>query len=762
MIRKLSPEEVIYKLNFDDTEYNQNKEYKFNDNFDLDCINTAFEIDAQGFNIYIVDEFSKDRLKGIMAYVKDILREKNKPKDICYVVDKQQKGPRPLFVSHGKGNQFKKAIEELQEKYLLCDYDFYNTSINDEKESVITNLQNKKNRLVESLMEAAKEEGFILKTNSPHFAFTPLNGDSSVTEKEYEKLDEEQKNELVKKASKLKRIANEVIEEISQLEKEENIKLKVILKEHLKNKMYLTKLEFKERFQKDEEIIEFLEVMYLGVEGDLIKDYSMDFEDDQESIKEDILKYKVKVLVDNSNNQTPLIMFEEDPNLTNLIGSIEYSSDNGEYTTNIEGINAGSIIKSNEGCLIIRASSLVSNPAAYYYLKKYLLSGYISFDSNKGNNEILTLNLMKPKPIKINCKIILIGDIQIYNLLYLNDEDFKNVFKMKLEISRFFDINTASKQALLYKVNEILKKRGLNVVTLDGLIKIAKLLSKKAGSRDSLYIDEEELTKILLLANNKASKLAKKVIDSQQIIEVTNNEEPLQQEFLKNYKDKKLLIKINSSVIGQVNGLSVIDIGYTCFGKPIRITCTCEKGSGHIIDVQKESGLSGNIHKKSINILKGYLNTFFGGYTTLPVDFNLSFEQVYGSVEGDSASVAQITSIMSALGKIPIKQNLAVTGSINQFGEIQPIGGVNEKIEGFYKICNILGDIKDKGVIIPYANLKDLILCEEVESAILKGDFNIYVADNVKDAMELLMGKENIMEDILNELKKYKGDGNDK
>jgi len=340
--------------------------------------------------------------------------------------------------------------------------------------------------------------------------------------------------------------------------------------------------------------------------------------------------------------------------------------------------------------------------------------------------------------------------------LYLNDEDFKNIFKIKLEINPFFQINQVSKQALIYKVNEISNKRGLNPITLDGIMKIAKLLSKKAGDRDSLYIDEEELNKILILANNKASKLVKKVIDAQQIMELVNKEDILEQEFLKRYKDKKLLIQINSSVIGQVNGLSVIDIGYTCFGKPIRITCTCEKGNGHIIDVQKESGLSGNIHKKSINILKGYLSTFFGGYNTLPVDFNLSFEQVYGSIEGDSASVAEIISIISALGKIPAKQNIAVTGSINQFGEIQPVGGVNEKIEGFYKICKVLEDVKDKGVIIPAGNLKDLILCEEVETAVLRGDFNIYIADNVKDVMEILLKKENIKDDILSELKKYK------
>ena len=221
-----------------------------------------------------------------------------------------------------------------------------------------------------------------------------------------------------------------------------------------------------------------------------------------------------------------------------------------------------------------------------------------------------------------------------------------------------------------------------------------------------------------------------------------------------------MLIDVKDTRVGQVNGLSVIDTGYFNFGKPIKITCCCYKGEGNIVDVQKDSNLSGSIHSKSINILKGYISTINGGFTKLPVDFHLSFEQIYGKIDGDSASVAEIICMLSSLSKIPIKQSIAVTGSINQFGDVQPIGGVNEKIEGFFGVCKAVDTIKGKGVLIPLSNSDDLVLNEEVEKEITKGNFHIYTMTSIEDAIEVLMGDENtsfqtVMIAINKELKKY-------
>jgi len=324
------------------------------------------------------------------------------------------------------------------------------------------------------------------------------------------------------------------------------------------------------------------------------------------------------------------------------------------------------------------------------------------------------------------------------------------------------NIDTNLKSSLLFEINKICSENNFKPLTKGALRELAKLLSRRAQSRKKIHYDKYEINKLLTLSNNRVKDKKQEEIGEVDIIEIGYKKDLMEKEILNNYTEKKMLIDVKDSRVGQVNGLSVIDTGYFSFGKPIKITCCCYKGEGNIIDVQKDSNLSGNIHSKSINILKGYISTINGGFTKLPVDFHLSFEQIYGKIDGDSASVAEIICMLSALSKIPIKQNIAVTGSINQFGDVQPIGGVNEKIEGFFGVCKALDTIKDKGVLIPHSNAEDLVLNQEVESEIKNGNFHIYTMTNIEDAIGILMGDtdtnfEEVITTINKELKKYSG-----
>ena len=243
-------------------------------------------------------------------------------------------------------------------------------------------------------------------------------------------------------------------------------------------------------------------------------------------------------------------------------------------------------------------------------------------------------------------------------------------------------------------------------------------------------------------------------------MKIAYEEEFIEKEFIKMYKKGKILITLAGEKVGSVNGLAVLDTGYYSFGRPIRITCVAYKGTGRIVDIQKESNLSGKIHEKSISILRGLLSSLLNAYENIPVDFHISFEQTYGIVDGDSASIAEIIALLSALSKYKVKQNIAVTGSVNQFGEVQAIGGVSEKIEGFYKVCKIMDTIENKGVLIPTSNRDELIILPEVEEAIINNKFHIYTMENLNDAIEVLMLDEGqtlemFYEDIKKELKKY-------
>ena len=273
-------------------------------------------------------------------------------------------------------------------------------------------------------------------------------------------------------------------------------------------------------------------------------------------------------------------------------------------------------------------------------------------------------------------------------------------------------------------------------------------------------MEDYTLDKLLQLTEIYVKEKGEYVITREDVMKIAYEEEFIEKEFIKMYKKGKILITLAGEKVGSVNGLAVLDNGYYSFGRPIRITCVAYKGTGRIVDIQKESNLSGKIHEKSISILRGLLSSLLNAYENIPVDFHISFEQTYGIVDGDSASIAEIIALLSALSKYKVKQNIAVTGSVNQFGEVQAIGGVSEKIEGFYKVCKIMDTIENKGVLIPTSNRDELIILPEVEEAIINNKFHIYTMENLNDAIEVLMLDEGqtlemFYEDIKKELKKY-------
>ena len=762
MKKELTPKEILFKLSIQNSEELKNTEGipEFNEAYKR--ISRALSIDKEGYNLYLIDSFSKDKLKELISYIEEEYKELNSPKDICYVTLGDEKRPEPIFVSNGKGSKLKETVENIKNSYLEIIDDFYRESTDDEKDFLVEEIQGRRNECITELMEAAKKDGFEVKASAKGFAFIPLNGEEAMTEKEYEDLDDDKKEIIVENAGKLKKRAEVILEELKNIEMKSMKKLKKIYTKFLINNMEEYKDEALIEFITDDDSYEYLEKFFTSIEENIVECYTMNLEDDENEIYELFGKYDVKVLVDNSKNFSPPVIFEEDPNLNNLIGLIEYENHNGVYTTDISLISAGSILKANEGCLILRLNSLVANPSSYYYLKKILISNRVSFDNNKNYMEFINLSGLKPKSIPIKVKVIIIGDYESYDILYNSDEDFKKLFPLRAEFSPIIDMTDDVIKIISNDINNKIRKEEMLKVTDNGMVEIFKFLCRKAGSKNKLFVDKYVIEKLLLLSNHYALEENKNMITEDEIIKAAYEEEAIMREIMKMYNEKKILISVTGERVGAINGLAVLDTGYYTFGKPMRITCVAYKGTGRIIDIQKESNLSGKIHEKSVNILKGLLTNILNPYEDIPVDFHLSFEQTYGLVEGDSASIAEIISILSALGKRPIKQNIAVTGSVNQFGEVQAIGGVNEKIEGFYNVCEIIDSIKGKGVLIPSANSDEIVLIPPVEKAIEEGDFHIYTMENLNDAIEVLILKEGeTVEDFYNEiskeLDKYKG-----
>lgn len=761
MKKELTPKEIVFSA--ENVEVIENNSSRMNGlKSTLNKIKKNLRIEKDGYNIYYVDSFSKDKLEELEEHIKNIFEELPPPKDICYVTTQEELKPVALFLQNGRGNLLKEMISDIKEKYFDCAVNFYNSSADDEKENIIESISEKRSDYITKLMESAKTKNFEVKATSSGFVFIPLKEEGhEMTEKEYEELESENQETIEKKAYHLKKEAECILEILKDIEIESVEKLKEIYKDYIKKNMQKYKDDLLLQFISQDDIYRYLIEMYEDVEEKIVECYTINLEEDEEYIKEALAKYDVSVIVDNSNQRHPRVIYEEDPTISNLIGNIEYRNNNGGYSTDISLISAGSLLKANEGCLILRLSSLISSGLSYYYLKKALLHGKVNYNYTKSYLEVLSIVGLKPEAIPINVKVILIGNYENYEILYENDEDFKNIFPIKIESKSEIKYNKMIRDSIVKKIKEKVKKEKLLNITDEAIDEIIKFLVRNSGDRNKISIDDYYINKLIYLSNNNAKEDHKKNIEKQDVINIAYEEEQILEDILDAYKNKKILITTCGKKVGIINALSVIGTGAYNIGKPMRITCLSHIGEGKIIDIHKECKLSGSIHEKSISILGGILSNLISPYERLPIDLQLCFEQTYGMVEGDSASVAEIICILSALSRRGIKQNIAVTGSINQFGEIQAIGGVNEKIEGFHRICSTIDNVNDKGVLIPNSNKDELILQTKVEEDIKKGKFHIYTMENLEDAIEVMILEEgetvkSFFKEMENEILKYK------
>ena len=762
MKRELTPNEIIFSAVCNDITKQTNINRIPKNKTTLNKIKKALSVEKDGYNIYYVDSFSKEKLEDLIKYVESIYENKDKPQDICYVINGEPMTPIPLFVPNGKGRLLKEMLDDIKEKYIDCINDFYSSSSDDEKEEIIEDISEKRNNYITSLMNMAKAKNFDIKATSSGFVFIPLKdqGDE-MTKDEYNKLEGETQESIEKQARNLKKEAETVLEKLKEIETDSIGKLKTIYRDYLGQNMQKYKDDFLLEFITEDSVYRYLVEMFAAIDDKIVECYTINLEDDEEYIQEIFKKYDVNVIVDNSEIEHPRVIYEEDPTIANLIGNIEYRNTNASYTTDISLINAGSLIKANGGCLVLRLSSLASSGSSYYYLKKSLIHGRVDYNYTKNYLDVLSIAGLKPESIPIDVKVILIGDYESYEILFNKDEDFKQIFPIKIEADTEIKYDSFSRNSIISMIESKINKDNLLKVNDEAIDEIIKYLARIAGERKKVSIDDYYINRILYLANNNAKLEDREEITRRDIIDIAYEEEKILDEVMENYRSKKILITTSGEKVGIINALAVVGTGSYSFGKPMRVTCLALQGDGKIIDIQKECKLSGSIHEKSISILRGLLSSLVSPYEKLPVDLQLSFEQTYGMVEGDSASVAEIICILSALSKRPIRQNIAVTGSINQFGEIQPIGGVNEKIEGFYRVCREIDTIDDKAVLIPSTNVNELILSGEVEEDIKNRKFHIYTMESLDDAIEVLIlnkgeSVKGFFKEIEDELSKYK------
>ena len=764
MRKELTPSEIIFSASDNDVIKQTNINRIPRSNTTLNKIKKALNIQKDGYNIYYVDSFSKEKLEELIEFVEGLYIDNKEPKDICYVSNWESTNPIVLVLENGKGQLLKEMVEDMKEKYLECISEFYNTSSDEEKEEIIEDVSEKRSSYINNLMDMAKSKNFEIKATTSGFVFIPIKDEGEeMTKDEYNSLVDEDQESIEKQATNLKREAEVILEKLKEIEIDSIEKLKTLYRDHIKNKMQSYKDDFLLEFIAHDSVYRYLIEMFDYLDDEIVECYTINLEDDEEYIQNVLSKFSVNVLVDNTGIDHPRVIYEEDPTVSNLIGNIEYRNTTGGYATDMSLISAGSLVKANGGCLILRLTSLINSGASYYYLKKALIHGQVDYNYTKSYLEVLSIAGLKPQPIPIDVKVILIGDYESYEILFDKDEDFKMIFPIRIEAESELKYDINVRKGISDIINKKRIRDNLLSMTDEAMDELMKYLARIAGSRKKVSINEYYVNRKLYLADNNAKLENKKAIERQDIIDVAYEEEKILEDVMESYTNKKILLTTSGEKVGIINALSVVGTGSYNFGKPMRVTCLAIQGDGNIIDIQKECKMSGQIHEKSISILRGLLSSIISPYEKLPVDLQLSFEQTYGMIEGDSASVAEIICILSALSKKPIKQNIAVTGSINQFGEIQPIGGVNEKIEGFHRVCALIDTVDNKGVLIPSSNADELILNARVEEDVKNRKFHVYTMDSLDDAIELLILKDgetlaDFFKGLNDEILKYKYD----
>ena len=472
-------------------------------------------------------------------------------------------------------------------------------------------------------------------------------------------------------------------------------------------------------------------------------------------------KYKVNLFIDNSECEECNIVIENNPTYYNLTGSIEYKSEVGAMTTSFMEIKPGSLHKANGGYLIINVKDLLTNAFSWDCLKRTLKTGKISIESLNKQYGYLVTSTLKPEPIDLDIKVILVGDGYLYNLLYTHEEDFRNLFK----IMAYFDVEIDKNEENIYKTVQLIANKcnenNLKHFDKEAVEKIIEYSTRMSDSKDKLTARFNKVVELVYESdavsdeNNKfvTKEDVQKAIN-QKVYRNNKYEEKLNEMFM----DGTLLIDIEGQKVGQINGLAVMGTGEYSFGKPSKITASTYRGRSGVINIEREIKQSGSIHDKGVLILSGYLGAKYGKERPLSITTSITFEQNYSGVDGDSASSTELYAVISSISEIPIRQDIAVTGSVSQKGEIQPIGGINEKIEGFFDVCKLKGFTGNQGVMMPIQNVKNLLLKDEVVQAVKEGKFNIYAISSIEEGLNILTGKtmEEIDKAVNDKLEKYR------
>ncbi|MHA1951166.1 MAG: AAA family ATPase [Candidatus Thorarchaeota archaeon] len=717
----------------------------------LKALTFGLEIEEKGFNLYAAGEPGTGKTTTVKAYLKESAMNKPPSSDWCYVYNfKEPSEPNAIELPQGSSDGFKKDIGELIENASkVLPEVFQSEDYASRRDAALRTAEDVRNKLFAELNQIAEKKGLALQRSPSGLLIVPMIEGQPLSDTDVAALSPEALEKISQAREELSSDLRNAMRSLREIDSQVRGEIEKLNRDSALFAIDTFVDDLKEKYSKVSEVEEFLET----IQNDVLDNLAMFIRDPNApppspevmAAREQFFKkYEINILVDNVLSTGAPVIIELNPTYLNLFGKTEKEARFGVLTTDFTMIKPGSLHKANGGYLMIPAQELLVAPLAWNGLKRALKNSEIVIEDATQAQGVISSRGLKPEPIPLQVKVVLVGDSSIYNLLYSRDPDFKELFKVKAHFDSKMDRNEENISMYVSAMTNLCSKEGLKFLNQDAVAKVIEFSSRLADDQNKLSTRFADVADIIREATFYAMK-----DDSEQVTGVHMKKAIEEKKYRSNLIQEKIqemidrgvvLIDTKGEKIGQVNGLSVLSYGDISFGGPTRITASVGVGRRGILDIEREANLGGPTHTKGVMILGGYLSKMFAQDKPLGLSARLVFEQSYSGVDGDSASSTELYAILSELSGIPIRQQYAVTGSVNQNGEVQAIGGVNQKIEGFFEVCRLSGLTGDQGVLIPESNVRNLMLKEDVVEAVKAGKFHIYSIPTINEGIEILTG----------------------
>ncbi len=709
-------------------------------------------IKQPGYNIYVTGPAGTGRTTYTRTKAEKVAATRPVPPDWCYLYNfRQPDQPTALALPPGAGVQFRKAMEELVEDLKDAIRKLFSSeTFETRKTELLQSFENRINELWRDLEGQARQLGFLLQRTPAGITTLPVGPSGEpLTPEQFNALPEAQRDAVQQRGRELQEGVAEALRKVRTLEREARDALRELERRAVSSTASHPVGRLKERYGDQPKIVEHLDHLL----ADVI-DHLDDFKETEEQPtalplpmlrrQDPFLRYRVNLIVDNSHLQGAPVIQEPNPTYYNLLGKVEYRGEFGALVTDFTMIKGGALQQANGGFLILQVKDLLTNPFSWDGLKRALKSREVRVENIGDQLGLVPTATLRPEPIPLDIKALLIGTPLIFQYLYTLDEDFRKLFKIKADFDVEVERTEETVASYAAVIGAICNRQNLRPFDRGAVAKVMEYSARLAGHQHRLSTQFDEVVEVIYEASAWAEHAGHAVVGAEDvnaaIEEKVYRSNRIEERIRQLIGEGQLLVDVQGTKVGQVNGLSVLQLEDYSFGHPSRITARTFVGSRGVVNIERETEMSGRIHSKGVFILSSYLGGKYAQDRPLSLNASLTFEQTYSEVEGDSASSTELYALLSDLAQVPIDQSIAVTGSVNQKGEIQPIGGVNEKIEGYFAVCKALGLNGRQGVMIPAQNVLNLMLREPVVAAVREAQFHIWAVRTVDEGLEVLTG----------------------